>query len=96
MFAFKLRFIGNPSERIHEDPTRIIRGIRIAHKMNFTIDEETQNSFVENKDELNRVSKSKLNREIIKFIDEYGEEKVDAILKEYGIVVEKENENGIK
>lgn len=36
----KLRMIGNPKERLIEDPIRILRAIRLSHKINFRIDEE--------------------------------------------------------
>ena len=32
-----LRFIGNPWQRIEEDPIRILRGVRFASKYNLTI-----------------------------------------------------------
>ena len=40
MFSFTLKFIGDPLTRIKEDPSRIIRGIRLAYKLNIKIDEK--------------------------------------------------------
>lgn len=85
LFAYKIRFIGNPQERIKEDPTRIIRGIRLAYKMNFDIEEKTNESFKLYKDELKRLSPSRLNKEIAKMIEEFGEEKTNKILSNYDI-----------
>lgn len=35
-----VRMIGEPNERLTEDPIRILRAIRFAHKLNFTIEPE--------------------------------------------------------
>ena len=35
----KIRIIGDPETRLNEDPIRILRGIRLAHKLNFVLDE---------------------------------------------------------
>ena len=85
LFSFVVRFIGEPNVRIKEDPTRIIRGIRLAYKMNFTIDEKTNQAFIDNVDELKRVSKNKLEKEIEKMIVDFGEERTNKILSMYNI-----------
>lgn len=85
LFAFIVRFIGDPTSRIKEDPTRIIRGIRLAYKMNFTIEENTNQAFIDNVSELERVSKNKLNKEIEKMIEDFGEERTLKILSMYNI-----------
>lgn len=36
-----VRMIGDPEERYREDPVRMLRAVRIASKLKFTIDEET-------------------------------------------------------
>jgi len=87
LFSYKLKFIGNPEIRIKEDPSRILRGIRLAYKMNFTIDDETNNAFLKYKDELNRLSNTKFKREIEKMIIDLGEEKTKKILSNYQIKI---------
>ena len=79
LFSYKVKFIGNPKERIKEDPTRIIRGIRLAYKMNFSIDEETNSAFMDCINELDRISSSKLNKEIEKTRVDLGQERADKI-----------------
>lgn len=85
LFSYKVKFIGDPVTRINEDPTRIIRGIRLAYKMNFTIDEETNKAFINGIDQLDRLSAKKLNKEIDKTILELGEERAIKILAMYNI-----------
>lgn len=38
----RLRLIGDPSTRYHEDPVRMLRAIRFAAKLDFTIDPKTE------------------------------------------------------
>lgn len=42
-----LRMIGNPAERIKEDPIRTLRAIRFAHKLHFRIDDELRKSIMD-------------------------------------------------
>ena len=85
LFSFTLKFIGNPQERIKEDPSRILRGIRLAYKLNIRIDETTDNAFKENVKELERLSDNRFNKEIEKMIEDIGENRTNVILQEYGI-----------
>ena len=85
LFTFKIKFIGEPKERIKQDPTRILRGLRLAYKLNFEIEENTNNAFKECFEEIKRLSKTRLNKEIEKMELELGKEKTESILKLYNI-----------
>ena len=85
LFTFKVKFIGDPKERINEDPSRIIRGIRLAYKLNFSIEEKTNEAFIENIEQVKRLSNNRFNKEINKMIEELGEIKATNILKLYNI-----------
>ena len=78
-----LRFIGDPKIRIHEDPTRIIRGLRIAYKLNLDIDNDTNKAFIENINELERLSKSRYEKEIKKMYQDLCVNKTKMILDNY-------------
>ena len=86
LFSFTLKFIGDPLTRIKEDPSRIIRGIRLAYKLNIKIDEKTNEAFKENISELDRLSTNRFNKEIEKMIEEIGENRTSSILEEYNII----------
>ena len=93
LFEFKVKFINDPTIRIKEDPSRILRGIRLAYKMNFSIEEKTNEAFINNVSELNRLSKKRFNKEITKMEEELGIEKTNKILKMYNIVRRDEDEH---
>lgn len=54
------RFIGNPTDRIIEDPLRILRLLRFSCRYNFNIDNDTKKSIIENKDKLSIISKERI------------------------------------
>ncbi len=81
----RLNFIGDPYIRIKEDPSRIIRGLRLAYKLNFIIDETTKKAFIECHDEIKKISNTKLKRELGKMVSDLGLDKTINILKTYQI-----------
>lgn len=85
LFTFKIKFIGNPEQRIKEDPSRILRGLRLAYKLNFTIEENTDNAFKEFSSEVNRLSENRYKKEVEKMVIELGENKAKQILKQYNL-----------
>lgn len=87
LMAFKVKFIGNPEDRIKEDPTRIIRALRISNKLNFNLENNTNIAIKENVKELKKIPIKKYQNEIIKTIQELGIEKTKKIFNEYNIEV---------
>ena len=83
LYNHTLRFIGDPKTRIIEDPTRIIRGLRIAYKLNLDIDKDTNQGFIDNIDELKRLSNSRYKKEIEKMYEELKDNKTKKILSLY-------------
>jgi poly(A) polymerase len=61
-----IRIIGDPVQRYHEDPVRMIRAIRFAAKLNFTIETKTADAIRECKDLLEKISSARLFEEFKK------------------------------
>lgn len=59
----EIKAVGNPNERFQEDPLRILRGLRFASKLGFTIEEKTSQAMFENKGLLEKVSKERIQKE---------------------------------
>ena len=58
-----VRFIGNPIKRIEEDPLRICRAERFANKLNFKIEEKTNEAINKKRYLLNEIREEKLQQE---------------------------------
>lgn len=63
-----IRCVGNPNDRFNEDGLRILRAVRFGAQLGFTIEEETSKSIHENKHLLNRISKERINCELVKIL----------------------------
>ena len=66
--AKKIRIIGNPIERYKEDPVRMLRAIRFAAKLDFTIEENTQKPIDELSYLLDSISSARLFDETLKLM----------------------------
>lgn len=63
-----IRCIGDPYRRFDEDALRILRAIRFAAQLSFSIEENTSKAIMELKDTLSYVSMERINEEFTKFI----------------------------
>lgn len=61
-----IRMVGDPNERIKEDPLRILRGLRFAIRYGFSIDDKTKEAFLNNKHFLSFVAKERVTNEFKK------------------------------
>ena len=66
-----IRFIGDPTTRIKEDPLRILRAIRFQKKLGFSIEENTLKAIQENSSLLNELNIDKVKEEIRKLEKEF-------------------------
>jgi tRNA nucleotidyltransferase/poly(A) polymerase len=60
------RFVGNPNDRITEDPLRILRVLRFSCRYNFAIDLDTKKSIIKNKNKLSIISRERIWEEMKK------------------------------
>ena len=81
----KIRFIGNSGERILEDPVRILRALRFAAKLNFSIDQEIADGIKEHKTQLLEMPPARLYEEVIKMFMTGHAEQSFIQLKAYGV-----------
>ena len=63
-----LRCVGNPTERFKEDSLRILRALRFASVLGFTIDEETEKAMINCRELISIVSPERIFTEISKLI----------------------------
>jgi tRNA nucleotidyltransferase/poly(A) polymerase len=60
------RFVGNPTERIIEDPLRILRILRFSERYGFTIDKKSADAIIDNVDKLSIITNERIWEEIVK------------------------------
>ncbi|MCJ8277589.1 MAG: poly(A) polymerase [Bdellovibrionales bacterium] len=63
-----VRMIGDPHVRIQEDPLRMLRALRFAHKANFQIEESLRNAIFELADQLPLSVLPRRREEMLKFL----------------------------
>jgi len=63
-----LRTVGNPVERFNEDALRVLRAVRLATDLGFTIEIETQNAVIEKASDLKHISMERIRDEFTKMI----------------------------
>ncbi len=74
-----------PAERFQEDPLRMIRAIRIACQLNFTINRLSKNSIIEYSFLINKVSPERIKEELCSILKTSRAGKGLAMLRQYGL-----------
>lgn len=77
-----IRIIGTPKTRFKEDPLRILRGLSLMAKFNFTIERKTLSGMVKRRKNLNEIANIKLTAEFVNILNQpYGKKTVKLMLK---------------
>ncbi len=79
-----LRCVGAPSERLEEDALRIMRALRFASVLSFSIHPDTAVSIHALKENLNRIAKERIRVELCKLL---AGDKAGEVLREYADVI---------
>lgn len=81
-----IRCVGEPEVRFGEDALRIMRGIRFASQLGFTVEKHTSSAIHSMKDRLNLISKERICTELDKLI--CGENCIEAMLEYSDVITE--------
>lgn len=82
---YRLRMIGSIEEKIKEDPLRILRGIRIATILNFTIESNLYKCFKKNIKDILSLSNTRIKEELDKILLSDYSKKGLKLLEDLGI-----------
>ncbi|MEK7188699.1 MAG: HD domain-containing protein [Patescibacteria group bacterium] len=66
-----IKAVGNPNERFNEDSLRMMRAIRIASEIGFTIEEKTFAAIKSNATLINQISKERIKEELFKILGSF-------------------------
>ena len=64
-----IKAVGDPHERFNEDALRLMRGVRFAAQLNFTIDEETFKAIIKNAHLIKLIASERVRDELVKLIN---------------------------
>lgn len=81
----QIRIIGDPRQRYQEDPVRMLRAIRFAAKLNFSIEAETAAPIKEMAHLLDHIPPARLFEEVLKLLGSGNGVETFKLLREYGL-----------
>lgn len=83
-----LKFVGNPSDRIKEDPLRMLRAVRFIAKTGFKLDKESFDALKENAHLIREVAKERIHDELVRTLKQDNYINAVKIMKESGLLEE--------
>ncbi len=81
-----IRTVGDPEQRFNEDALRLLRAVRFASVLGFTIDPETQTTIKKNAEWLRAISKERIRDELVKIIESDNAHAGVLLLEELGLL----------
>jgi tRNA nucleotidyltransferase (CCA-adding enzyme) len=60
--------VGDPDQRFNEDALRIIRAVRLASELNFSVSYETEKSIIKNAENLNKIAIERIRDEFLRIV----------------------------
>ena len=81
----RLVLIGDPDKRLREDPVRMLRAVRFAAKLDFTIDKSVEESMHGHQDLLKNVPAARLFDEFLKLFQAGFAHETFTLLRKYGL-----------
>ena len=81
-----LRAVGNPDDRFNEDALRMLRGVRFACQLGFSVSYETTESIVRNSQLIKKISQERIRDEFIKIIMSENPGAGIAMLQRFGLL----------
>lgn len=83
-----LKFVGNPSERIQEDPLRMLRAVRFVAKTGFTLDKDSFEALKKNTHLIKNVAKERIHDELVRTLKQDNYINAVKVMKESGLLSE--------
>lgn len=83
-----IRAVGDPDDRFSEDALRMMRAIRIAAELGFTIEDETFEAVKKNAALINKIAKERIKEELFKIIASYHPYEGMLLLKNSALLAE--------
>ena len=81
LYQSRIRAVGDPFTRFHEDPLRLLRAARFVGQLGFVIEPETKRAMTELAPELNRISRERIYAELTRLLcGQYAGHGLDALL----------------
>ncbi|PIR68485.1 hypothetical protein COU49_00375 [Candidatus Nomurabacteria bacterium CG10_big_fil_rev_8_21_14_0_10_35_16] len=81
-----IRAVGNPDDRFSEDALRMLRAVRFAVQLDFSLAHETMESILKNADLIKKISKERIRDEFIKIIMSKNPASGIVMLQKFGLL----------
>ncbi len=83
-----IRAVGDPNERFSEDALRMMRAVRIASELGFTIEEKTFDAIKKNASLISKIAKERIKEELFKLLASHNPYDGVVLLRNSGLVQE--------